>query len=74
MVLRDVGIGQNIQSSPYTLEEATVTQATEVDARDAVCVQVAGTEYTCLLYDFQDPLSTVHGLALYAHVTMPREI
>jgi len=38
-----VGIGQDIKSPPYALEEATTTQATEVDARDTVRVQVAGT-------------------------------
>jgi hypothetical protein len=43
MVLGDVGIGQNIESSPHTVEEAMLTQATKIDARDAVCVQVAGT-------------------------------
>jgi len=69
MVLGDVGIGQNIQSSPHTLEEATLTQATEVDARDAVCVQVARTQHTLLRYYFQDLLSAVQ--ALYAHVAIP---
>jgi hypothetical protein len=39
----DVGTGQEIKSSPHTLEEATLAQATEVDARDAVRVQVPGT-------------------------------
>jgi hypothetical protein len=43
VVLGYVGIGQNIESAPHTLEEAKLAQATEVDARDTVRVEVAGT-------------------------------
>jgi hypothetical protein len=43
VVLGNIGIGQDIQASPHTLEVATLTQATEVDARDTMRVQVAGT-------------------------------
>jgi hypothetical protein len=43
MVLGHVGVGQDIQSSSDTLEQATLAQATKVDARDTVRVQVAGT-------------------------------
>jgi len=43
VVLGYIGIGQDIQASPYTLEEATLTQATEIDARDIMRVQVPGT-------------------------------
>jgi hypothetical protein len=42
VVFRYVGVGQDIQSSPNTLEEATLTQTTEVNARDVVRVQVTG--------------------------------
>jgi hypothetical protein len=43
VVLGYVDIGQDIQSSPHALEEATLAQATEVDTRDTVRVEVAGT-------------------------------
>jgi hypothetical protein len=43
VVLGYVDIGQDIQSSPHALEEATLAQATEVDARDTVRVQIPGT-------------------------------
>jgi len=35
-------------------------------------VQVAGAQNSCLLYDFQDPLSAVLALALCVYVTIPR--
>jgi hypothetical protein len=43
VVLGYIGIGQNIESASHTLEEATLTQATKIDARDSMRVQVAGT-------------------------------
>jgi hypothetical protein len=41
VVLGYVGIGQDIQSSPHTLEKASLAQAAEVDARETVRFQVA---------------------------------
>jgi len=41
VVLGYVGIGQDIQPSPHTLEEAMLAQTAEIDARYAMRVQVA---------------------------------